>query len=48
MYNLVYCLYLFACIACLRSLSLGADDIDNLLELDEQEFEQQLVGNPSK
>jgi hypothetical protein len=34
-------MYLFACIACFRSLLLGADDFQNLLELDVQEFEQQ-------
>jgi hypothetical protein len=42
----VYYLYLFACIAYFRSLLL--DDFKNLLELDEQEFEQQLAGNPGK
>jgi hypothetical protein len=36
MYYLMYCLYLFACF---RSLSLGADDVENLQELDIQDFE---------
>jgi hypothetical protein len=40
----VYCLYLFAYIACFPSLSLGADEFKNLQELDEQEFEQQPMG----
>jgi hypothetical protein len=44
----VFYLYLFACIACFRSLSLGIDDFENLHELDEQEFEKQLVGNLGK
>jgi hypothetical protein len=33
-------IYLFA-IACFRSLSLGAEDFENLQELDFQDFEQQ-------
>jgi hypothetical protein len=32
--------YLFTCITCFRSLSLGADDFENLQELDVQDFEQ--------
>jgi hypothetical protein len=31
--------YLFACIASFRSLSLGAEDFENLQELDVQDFE---------
>jgi hypothetical protein len=38
---------LFA-IACFRSLSLGADDFENLKELDFQDFEQQPVGEEGK
>jgi hypothetical protein len=40
-------IYLFA-IACLRSLSLGANDFGNLQELDFQDFEQQPVGEQGK
>jgi hypothetical protein len=40
-------IYLFA-IACLRSLLLGADDFENLQELDIQNFEQQLAGEQGK
>jgi hypothetical protein len=29
-----YTIYLFACISCFRSLSLGAEDFENLQELD--------------
>jgi hypothetical protein len=47
-YYLMHCLYLFASIACFWLLSLGADDFENLQELDEQEFEQQLVGEQGK
>jgi hypothetical protein len=36
-------IYLFA-IACFWSLSLGADDFENLQDLDIKDFEQQLVG----
>jgi hypothetical protein len=36
MYRLMYYLYLFAYI---WSLSLGADDFENVQEIDEQEFE---------
>jgi hypothetical protein len=43
----MYCFYLFAYIACLQSLSLGADNFEILQELKDQEFEQ-LVGNPGK
>jgi hypothetical protein len=35
-------LYLFTCITYFRSLSLGVDDFENLQELDEQDFEQQV------
>jgi hypothetical protein len=38
----------FVRIACFRSLSLGADDFENLQELGIQGFEQQLVGEQSK
>jgi hypothetical protein len=44
----VYCLYLFACIACFQSLSLGVDDHENFLELHKHEFEKLPVGNPGK
>jgi hypothetical protein len=47
-YFLVYCLYLFACMAYFQSLSLGTDDFGNLQELDEQVFEQQLAENLDK
>jgi hypothetical protein len=40
-------IYLFA-IACFRSLLLGADDFENLQELDIQDFEQQLTGEQGK
>jgi hypothetical protein len=30
--------YLFACITCVQSLSLGVDDFENLQELDNQDF----------
>jgi hypothetical protein len=40
-------IYLFA-IACFRSLSLGADDVENLQELGIQGFELQLVGEQGK
>jgi hypothetical protein len=43
----MYCLYLFACVACFLSLSLGADDFKNLQELNDQDFEQQ-VGEQGK
>ncbi len=45
-----YCLfiYLFVCVACFRSLPLGAEDFENLQELDVQDFEQQLVGEQGK
>jgi hypothetical protein len=38
----------FVYIACFRSLSLGADDFENLQELDIQDFEQQLAGEQDK
>jgi hypothetical protein len=38
---------LFA-IACFRSLSLGADDFENLQELDFQDSEQQPAGEQGK
>jgi hypothetical protein len=44
----MYYLYLFSYIAYFRSLSLGADDFENLQELDKQEFEQQPVGEQGK
>jgi hypothetical protein len=40
-------IYLFA-IACFWSLSLGADDFENLQELDFQDFEQQTAGEEGK
>jgi hypothetical protein len=40
-------IYLFA-IACFQSLSLGANDIGNLQELEFQDFEQQPVGEQGK
>jgi hypothetical protein len=33
---------------CFRSLSLGADDFENLQELNVQDFEQQLAGEQDK
>jgi hypothetical protein len=43
----VLVIYLFA-IDCFRSLSLGADDFENLPEPDFQEFEQQPAGEQGK
>jgi hypothetical protein len=40
-------IYWFA-IAYFQSLSFGADDFENLQELDVQDFEQQLVGEQGK
>jgi hypothetical protein len=40
-------IYLFV-IACFWSLSLGANDFENLQKLDFQDFEQQLVGEQGK
>jgi hypothetical protein len=40
-------IYLFS-IACFRSLLLGIDDIENLQELDFQDFEHQPVGEQGK
>jgi hypothetical protein len=40
-------IYLFA-IACFRSLSLGANDFENLQKLDFQDFEQQPAGEQGK
>jgi hypothetical protein len=40
-------IYLFA-IACFRSLSFGANDFENLQELDFQDFEQQPGGEQGK
>jgi hypothetical protein len=40
--------YLFACVACFRSLPLGAEDLENLQELDMQDFEQQLAEEQDK
>jgi hypothetical protein len=34
--------------ACFQSLSLGAEDFENLQELDVQDFEQQLAGEQGK
>jgi hypothetical protein len=39
---------LFVCVACFRSLPLGAEDFENLQELDVQDFEQQIVGEQGK
>jgi hypothetical protein len=45
----IWCtVYLFACIAYFRSLSLGVEDFENLEELDIQDFEQQLAGEQHK
>jgi hypothetical protein len=40
-------IYLFA-IACFQWLSLGANDFENIQELDFQDFEQQLAGEQGK
>jgi hypothetical protein len=40
--------YLFTCITCFQSLSLGVDDFENLQELDAQDSEQQLAGEQGK
>jgi hypothetical protein len=40
--------YLFICIGCFRSLSLGVDDFENIQELDVQDFKQQQVGEQGK
>jgi hypothetical protein len=40
-------IYLFV-LSCFRSVSLGADDFENLQELDAQDFEQQLAGEQGK
>jgi hypothetical protein len=40
-------IYLFV-VACFRSLSLGAEDSENLQELDFQDFEQQPAGEQGK
>jgi hypothetical protein len=40
----VYTIYLFTCVAYFRLLPLAVKDFENLLELDVQDFEQQLVG----
>jgi hypothetical protein len=40
-------IYLFA-IACFRSLSLDANDFENLQELEFQDFEQQPMGEQGK
>jgi hypothetical protein len=44
----LYTVYLFACVACFRSLSLSADDFENLQELDTQDFERQQAGEQGK
>jgi hypothetical protein len=41
-------IYLFVCNACFRTLSLGADDFENLQELDIHDIEQQLAGQQGK
>jgi hypothetical protein len=43
-----YTVYLFTYIAYFRSLSLGAEDFENLQELDIQDFEQQQAGGQGK
>jgi hypothetical protein len=43
----MYCLIYLLCISCFWSLSLDAVDFDNLLELDDQDFEQ-LEGEQDK
>jgi hypothetical protein len=40
-------IYLFV-VACFRSLSLGAEDFENLQELDFQDFEQEPAGEQGK
>jgi hypothetical protein len=44
----VYCLYLFAHIACFQLLTLGVDDLEIFQELNEQEFEKPPAGNLGK
>jgi hypothetical protein len=44
----MYCFHLFACIACFQSLLLGANDFENLQELNDQDFKQQEVGEQGK
>jgi hypothetical protein len=41
-------IYLINCVTCFRLLPLGAEDFENLQELDVQNFEQQLVGEQGK
>jgi hypothetical protein len=41
-------IYLFACAACFRSLPLGAEDFENLRELNMQDFEQQRAREKEK
>jgi hypothetical protein len=36
------------CVACFQSLPLGAEDFENLLELDVQDLEQPLAGEQGK
>jgi hypothetical protein len=43
-----YTIYLFACVACFRSLPLGAEDLKNVQKLNVQDFEQQLTGEQDK
>jgi hypothetical protein len=43
-----FTIYLFACVACFWSLPLGAEDFNNLHELDIQDFEQQLAEEQGK
>jgi hypothetical protein len=40
--------YLFTCVAYFLSLPLGAEDFENLQELDIQDFEQQLAEEQGK
>jgi hypothetical protein len=44
----LYTVYLFTCVASFRSLQLGAEDFENLQELDVQDFEQQLAKEQGK
>jgi hypothetical protein len=44
----VYCLFVLFALLVFRSLSIGADDFENLQELDVLDFEQQLAGEQGK
>jgi hypothetical protein len=47
-YCLVYYFTYLLCIACFRYLPLDAANFENLQELQDMDFEQQLARNPSK